>query len=568
MNILNVKHESIFFPSVIALIAIMAFAVVPTGFHASAEEVPSAVTAVTEAALPAPVLSAVRAGDTSITLNWTAIPGVHEYIVYISKPGDAKYRSLTTTSENSYTATELEVNTDYRFVVVISGINGGIRSNAAAASTALPDAAQLDSVQPVAAQPDAAQPPLELEAVRAGDTSIALNWTAIPGAHEYVVYISKPGDKNYHLLTTTSENSYTATKLDKNTSYRFMVMPRDKNAGKRSNTATASTELLAPVLSAVRAGKTSVALNWTAIPGVHEYIVYISKPGDKKYRSLTTTSENSYTATKLEVNTAYRFMVKPRDTNAGKRSGAATATTELLAPVLSAERADDTTITLNWTAIPGAHEYIVYISKPGDKKYRLLTTTSENSYTATELEKNTAYRFMVKPRDTNAGTRSKAAKATTADPTPLWTQLAQDTAAKFVKPGMSQSDMAKAAFDYVINNTVFAKEKSVSLPDGAKPDFVELHALSVLKYGVGECESYAAAYVLLCQAMGIEAKYVFGKTVSVTGGFVEHAWVQAKIDDVWYNIDPQLTDYISKRGVTNYKYFMKTDSVFKWSHRW
>ena len=106
---------------------------------------------------------------------------------------------------------------------------------------------------------------------------------------------------------------------------------------------------------------------------------------------------------------------------------------------------------------------------------------------------------------------------------------------------MGEYERAKAAFDYLIQYTVMDDPIGLDLwriyGGGEEPiSFVEQRALSVLRFGVGSCEDYAAALTILLREMGLEAEYVPGLTYSLEGNLVDHAWTKAKIDGVWYHL--------------------------------
>ena len=152
-------------------------------------------------------------------------------------------------------------------------------------------------------------------------------------------------------------------------------------------------------------------------------------------------------------------------------------------------------------------------------------------------------------------------------------QAVRETAAKFVEPGMSEYERAKAAFDYMIETTNLTEPVGLDLwrirgNGDEQPSYVESRSLSVLLYGIGMCEDYAAAFTMLLRGAGLEAEYVPGLTYSTEGALVDHAWAVAKIDGVWYHLDCQLEDNISRHGAIRYRYFMKSDATMAASHRW
>jgi hypothetical protein len=153
-------------------------------------------------------------------------------------------------------------------------------------------------------------------------------------------------------------------------------------------------------------------------------------------------------------------------------------------------------------------------------------------------------------------------------------RLTRETIAKFLTPDMGEFEKAKAAFDYIIETATLDDPFGLDIwrvrgSDGPAHSFVENRSVSLLAYGVGMCEDYAAAFTLLLRGMGLEAEYVPGLTYAADGsGFVDHAWVVAKIDGVWYHLDCQLEQNITRRGRINYRYFMRGDATLSGSHRW
>lgn len=155
---------------------------------------------------------------------------------------------------------------------------------------------------------------------------------------------------------------------------------------------------------------------------------------------------------------------------------------------------------------------------------------------------------------------------------PYLNHLLARTIQEFATPGMTEYEKAKAAFDYIIENTVLGEPIGLDLwrihGDGDPLPFVENRSLSVLQFGVGMCEDYAAALTMLLRGLGLEAVYVPGLTYSLEGHLVDHAWTVAKIDGVWYHLDCQLEDNISRHNTIRYRYFMKSDATMASSHRW
>lgn len=151
-------------------------------------------------------------------------------------------------------------------------------------------------------------------------------------------------------------------------------------------------------------------------------------------------------------------------------------------------------------------------------------------------------------------------------------QIVEETIAKFVEPDMSEYEKVKAAFDYIIETGYYSWPLALDVwrircGVGELPTYLENRTIGILQNGLGTCEDYSAALVLLLEGMGIEAGYVPGLTYHRDGYLVHHAWVTAKVDGVWYHLDCELEDGISK-GNVKYKYFMRGDDTMLASHRW
>lgn len=152
--------------------------------------------------------------------------------------------------------------------------------------------------------------------------------------------------------------------------------------------------------------------------------------------------------------------------------------------------------------------------------------------------------------------------------------LLQQTLAEIQRPGMSEYERAKAAYDYLLDSVtsddpvcpelwrIYQKDPNTPVP------FVENRAVGTLRFDIGMCEDQAAALTLLLQEMGLEAEYIPGFIFTIQGDAMDHAWMMAKVDGNWYHLDPDLESYRARRGRIIYQYFLKGDNDFYRTHRW
>lgn len=152
-------------------------------------------------------------------------------------------------------------------------------------------------------------------------------------------------------------------------------------------------------------------------------------------------------------------------------------------------------------------------------------------------------------------------------------EAARDLLSKIVQSESTEYEIALTIYNYLISHVYFADPIGLDIwryrsNQTEPPTYVENRSLSPILFGVGSCEDFAAAMVILLQESGIDAVYVAGYTLSYRGGYTDHAWVVAKIDGAWYHFDPQLEQDIYPGGKIPYRFFMATDDEMLGSHLW
>jgi fibronectin type 3 domain-containing protein len=314
-------------------------------------------------------------GDGTIALSWAASAHALSYRVY--RDGVL----VASPSSTSATVSGLTNGTPYAFTVV--AVNGTASS---AASSPL-------SATPVAAAPSA---PTSLVAV-AGNTQVALTWTAPVGATGYRVY------RGGVLVASVVSASYTDTGLTNGTSYSWTVTAVKQNSVESAASASASATPQVPAPATptgvtATAGANQVTVAWAAVSGATSYRVY------RAATLLTATATTSYVETGLTPGTAVSYTVVA--VNAGGASAASTAATATptpAAPTGLAVTPGNATNALSWTAVSGAASYRVY------RNGTLVGSPTGTTYTDTALTNGTSYAYYV---TAVAGTAVSAASST------------------------------------------------------------------------------------------------------------------------------------------------------------
>jgi hypothetical protein len=160
-------------------------------------------------AAPVPAGLAASAGDSEVTLNWTASTGATGYNLKRATASGGPYTKLASPTSPGYTDSGLTNGTTYYYVV--SSLNGVAESGNSTQASATPKG---PTVPPA--------PPTNLTATP-GDTTVALTWTGSTGATSYYVKRSTTSGGPYTQIAAPTSTSYTDTGLTDGTTYYYVV---------------------------------------------------------------------------------------------------------------------------------------------------------------------------------------------------------------------------------------------------------------------------------------------------------------------------------------------------------
>ncbi|MDR2941489.1 MAG: fibronectin type III domain-containing protein [Treponema sp.] len=261
-------------------------------------------------------------------------------------------------------------------------------------------------------------------------TSVQLTWNSVSGATEYWIERKEDGQSNYVSSGRPTSASHTVTGLKANTRYSFHVAAYNANGlGSYSADISVTTNQIsvpAPTgvsASAVNGSSSIIRVSWNAVTvdgaSSINYEVYykLYNASDTTTASLTKAGSYPSSGTEIQVTnltalTDYIFYVKATTRSIISSDGVdsdysttyARAKTNVAVPdTISHTKIDNTSITLNWTAVPSATSYKVYMSvlesitgNNDISSATLKTTVSTNSATITGLNNTTSYNFFVR----------------------------------------------------------------------------------------------------------------------------------------------------------------------------
>jgi hypothetical protein len=248
-----------------------------------------------------------------------------------------------------------------------------------------------------------------------GVNSVALNWTAVPGADSYLIFSNTTQITYANLLQQTPMDtafdnlSYIDTNLPFYGTFYYALLPynsTDGSVGFLSNCVNVTYQLMTPeVNQPFPEASGAVPLSWAPVPGALWYNVYRSMdPMTDDYVLLTATTTSFFTDT-LSTNNTYWYSITADNPN-GESSASMPVGVFCQACTLSAISPNPTyvnSVTLNWSAFPWANFYIIFRNTTQITYANLLQQTALyggygiTSYIDTSLPTYGTYYYAILP---------------------------------------------------------------------------------------------------------------------------------------------------------------------------
>ena len=341
-----------------------------------------------EITLDTPKLNRTVSADAeNINLNWSKVPNADGYRIYIKS--DGKWQGLGNTRAVSYTYTKAKAGQTYTFTV---------RAYKKAASGYVWSDYDKNGITATAL----AAPKLN-KSVSADAKNITLNWTKVPNADGYRVFVRSNG--KWTGLTNTTASFYRYSNAKAGQTYIFTVRAYKKTASgyvwsSYDEGGVAGSTLNVPKLSkAAATGTGKITLNWTKAADADGYRVFVKANG--KWQGIANTTASSYTYSKAKSGRTYTFTVRAyKKTGSGYTWSSYEKTgitgTALDTPKLNKIRRPGTRAAISWKKVSGSTGYVVYRKAGTGQWKRVGIVTNGTSFTDRNLKKGTKYTYTVR----------------------------------------------------------------------------------------------------------------------------------------------------------------------------
>ncbi|MEJ5166154.1 MAG: trypsin-like peptidase domain-containing protein [Thermoanaerobaculia bacterium] len=250
--------------------------------------------------------------------------------------------------------------------------------------------------------------------------SVNLTWNTVSGATSYKILRTTNSDCSTGLtqIGTSSTNSYSDTTATAGTTYYYVVRATN-SCGDSSNSNCVSGVRLstpsAPTNLTATGTCSGVNLTWNSVSGATSYNILRTTNSNCStgLSQIGTSTTNSYTDTTASGGTTYYYVVQAVNScGASQNSNCASATALSVPSAPSAPTYTNvscTTLTVNWTAVPGATSYDLYRKLgPCGTGSLLAGNLSGTSYNDSGLTQNTQYSYYLFARN-SCGTSAQGA---------------------------------------------------------------------------------------------------------------------------------------------------------------
>ncbi len=247
----------------------------------------------------------------------------------------------------------------------------------------------------------------------AGDSQIALSWSASSGASSYTVYWNTSGSVSTSdaSINAGSSTQISHTSLTNGATYYYRVTATNIAGVSALSTEVSATPdavvsvPVAPQGVQATAGDTQLTLSWNAVSGADSYTVYWNTSGSVSTSdaSIDAGTNTQMPQAGLTNGTTYYYRVTATNTaGEGALSSEVSATPTAPAtevpgvPTGLQAIAGDAQVALSWDAVTGATSYTLYWATSGASGESGSYDTGSNiQYTDTGLTNGTAYYYRV-----------------------------------------------------------------------------------------------------------------------------------------------------------------------------
>ncbi len=243
-----------------------------------------------------------------------------------------------------------------------------------------------------------------------------LKWGKVSGAAKYEIYRATSKTGKYTKIATITKTSYTDKEAKAGKTYYYKVRAVSSKSGIGKSVFSAIEKLACtlktPTIKVThKQDDKQNVIKWSKISGAKKYVVQV-KIGSGKYKTIATTTKTSYTHKKIEGGKVYTYRVIAKGASSAYDSDYSATkkiTAKCAKPTVTVKLNKSDKPVLKWKEVDGAKKYQVYFATSKNGKYKLLTTTTKETYTHKKAADGKTYFYKVRAVDAKKGVSNYSA---------------------------------------------------------------------------------------------------------------------------------------------------------------
>ena len=363
-------------------------------------------------------LTAVQNTKSSVKLTWDKAAGANMYEVWYMRSdisGD-RYKRAVATKGTSCTIKGLASGAEYSFKLKSQSVSGGkvICENVTYKWLQTGYTESVRELEAVSSTVSASKDKKNLTIYT------NLKWNRVWGASGYKIFARNNYTNKLEqvaVIKSAARNTYKFKNTGSSSKgikyYSAYVVPyKGKKQGEMTSVSVNYIPL-AKNVKAVRKSTSEVRVTWSAVPGADSYTVYRMNPVLGTTQWLGQTTSTNFSDRKLTTKLEYTYFIQPSTIVSGvncsidyeaAKQYKAVYTHAVGTPKMSgASNTGAKKITVKWSSVTGAKNYVVYRATKKNGKYTKIGTTSSCSFTDKKAAKGKTYYYKVAAVAVNDG---------------------------------------------------------------------------------------------------------------------------------------------------------------------
>ncbi len=234
-----------------------------------------------------------------------------------------------------------------------------------------------------------------------GSKKLRISWQGVPDAVSYEVYRAQSPDEEYVKIADVSECQYD-DKVKTGVTYAYKIRAKyaDGETSSYSEVQSGAALLLPEIKSVVSKASGKLKVSWKASNGAEKYEVWRKEEGADKFKKVATTTESSYTDSKIKTQQNYSYKIRARggDNNGySSYSPVRTGWAVMKTTVRNVSSASSTSLRVRWNKVENAYRYRIQRSTSQKKGYKTIAEVkgTASSYVDKSVKEKKKYYYKV-----------------------------------------------------------------------------------------------------------------------------------------------------------------------------